>query len=287
MGTRDSPFQVTLSYRSDSTVLSPPLNATGEYLFDYATKVFHLPPSRVRIVYQQNGQRVVLEKLAILTNLPVRSFQVRDLGPQFSYSGVFALEYLGPFLLWMLLTAILRPPLTPYVSIASALWLGHYTKRLLETRFVHIFSHATMPLFNLFKNSIYYWGFALVIAWRVARAAECEVTTGQIAAVPFFVLFEALNLYCHIALRRLRPPGSTERFLPRGFLFDSIACPNYTAEILSWVSFAAFVRVWPAWLFAIFGAVQMFVWADKKRKELIKKFPQARLRGRITPFRFL
>lgn len=38
-------------------------------------------------------------------------------------------------------------------SIAAACWVFHYGKRLLETIFVHRFSHATMPLGNLFKVS--------------------------------------------------------------------------------------------------------------------------------------
>ena len=40
-------------------------------------------------------------------------------------------------------------------SIAAFCWTLHYAKRLLETIFVHRFSHATMPIFNIFKVCMY------------------------------------------------------------------------------------------------------------------------------------
>ena len=52
-------------------------------------------------------------------------------------------------------------------SIAAGCWTLHYAKRLLETLFVHRFSHATMPIFNLIKNCSYYWLFTLYVAYHV------------------------------------------------------------------------------------------------------------------------
>lgn len=83
-----------------------------------------------------------------------------------------------------------------------------------------------------------------------------------------FLFFEALNGYCHLKLKALRPKGSTEHLLPRGLFFDSITCPNYTFEILSWFSFYLFTRVFASLLFTIFGLAQMFIWAEKKTEQV-------------------
>ncbi|VDN31503.1 unnamed protein product [Dibothriocephalus latus] len=59
-----------------------------------------------------------------------------------------------------------------------------------------------------------------------------------------FLFGECGNLACHIALRNLRPPGSTVRRIPQPvawspftYLFSLVACPNYTYEVVSWIGF--------------------------------------------------
>lgn len=40
-------------------------------------------------------------------------------------------------------------------------------QRIFETGNVHVFSHATMPIFNLFRNSSYYWLFAAFVSYNM------------------------------------------------------------------------------------------------------------------------
>jgi hypothetical protein len=58
-------------------------------------------------------------------------------------------------------------------------------------------------------------------------------------------------------------------------------------EILAWVSFAAFVKVIPAYIFPIAGGAQIWVWAGQKKGRLAKEYPEVKKRGRITPFAVL
>lgn len=35
--------------------------------------------------------------------------------------------------------------------------VAHYVKRILETRFVHVFSRDSMPIKRMFINCLHYW----------------------------------------------------------------------------------------------------------------------------------
>lgn len=227
----------------------------------------------------------------------------KDLGPQIGWSTVFLCEYAGPLFCYMI--SYYRPSIlygssaanAKYhyvVNFAAACWAFHYIKRILETIFVHRFSHATMPMMNLFKNCSYYWGFAFYVGYFVnhplytpAYFKDAQIYLGLLG----FILAELGNFSIHVALRNLRPPGTTERKIPKPTsnpftsLFNFVSCPNYTYEIAAWISFSLMTQALPAFLFTLAGGGQMVIWALGKHRNYRKEFPNyPRGRKSIIPF---
>lgn len=161
-------------------------------------------------------------------------------------------------------------------SVALVCWSIHYAKRLLETQFVHRFSHGTMPILNLAKNCSYYWGFAAFISYFVNHPLYTPPSFGSLQlgiGLLEFVIGESGNLAIHLAFKNLRPPGSKVRSVNMSFiarmlllyknlilyfrkipkptgnvftkLFGLVSCPNYTYEALSWLGFSVMTQCLP------------------------------------------
>jgi len=219
---------------------------------------------------------------------------LKDLGPQIAWKHVFLLEYLGPIIVWGFFSIQpgfiygSTPGLTFYQKVAFACWMGHYLKREFETLFIHRFSHATMPLSNLFKNCSYYWFNTALIAYFVNHPLFTPPQEHYFhIGLALFVLCEIGNFITHVQLMNLRPAGSTERNIPRGFMFNLVSCPNYTFEILAWIGFSILTQTLTAYLFTIMGAAQMTDWALKKHRAYRKDFPDyPRHRKILIPFIF-
>jgi len=223
----------------------------------------------------------------------------KDLGPQIGYRTVFVLEYLGP----MLFVAFyaLRPSFiygahasdvkfNKIAQLGVLCWIFHFLKREFETFFIHKFSRPTMPLSNLYKNCAYYWMFGAVIGYPLCSPSYVAPANHQLvhAGLIIFALSELGNFLVHFQLSNMRnKEGSQSRDIPRGFLFQFVACPNYTFEVLSWVGFSLMTGIFTSWLFTLIGFIQMSDWAIKKHKGYKKDFDKEYTKlGRkaIVPF---
>lgn len=226
---------------------------------------------------------------------------VKDLGPQIGWKTVFLLEYFGPLVVYLFMAT--RPwifygdkggnkyPYSDTAYIALMCWSFHYLKRLLETLFVHRFSHGTMPLRNLFKNCGYYWGFAAYVAYHTNHPLYTPpIQLQMIIGLVIFVVCELGNLSIHLLLRDLRPAGTTVRKIPvpnsnpLTLLFNYVSCPNYTYEYGAWVGFTIMTSCLAAGIFALAGMYQMTVWALGKHRNYKNEFKNYPKRKAIIPF---
>ncbi|ETV85909.1 hypothetical protein H257_02438 [Aphanomyces astaci] len=209
---------------------------------------------------------------------------VKDLGPQIGYRTVFLLEYLGP-MVFVLLYAT-RPaflygakasslPFSKTATYGIIAWTLHFLKRELETLFVHRFSRPTMPLFNLFKNCMYYWSFGLIIGYPLCHPQYQGPTsdTQILVGLVIFAVSEVLNFSVHMQFRLMRTQeGSSARNIPKGPLFAFVSCPNYTFEVLGWVGFSIFTQIAFGYVFTVVGFLQMAQWALQKHKGYYKTY---------------
>eukprot|EP01111_Echinosteliopsis_oligospora_P017527 TRINITY_DN7630_c0_g1_i1.p1 TRINITY_DN7630_c0_g1~~TRINITY_DN7630_c0_g1_i1.p1 ORF type:complete len:302 (+),score=72.82 TRINITY_DN7630_c0_g1_i1:17-922(+) len=206
----------------------------------------------------------------------------KDLGAQIGYAAVYVIEYAGPLFLYPMFYFLRNQiyekasshPIQFTQQIALACWTFHYAKRILETLFVHKFSHGTMPVFpNLFKNCGYYWSAAVGISYFVNHPLFTSPPIERVyLGLALFIIGELGNLTTHLMLSNLRSPGTKERKIPRGFLFNYVSCPNYFLEFVAWVGFSIMTQTAASIMFTIAGAGQMWMWAVGKHRRYRKEF---------------
>ena len=144
------------------------------------------------------------------------------------------------------------------------------------TLFIHRFSHATMPLKNLFKNSAHYCilsGFLIAHSLYSPTYQPPKSILTIIFGLFLFFAGELSNLNTHITLRNLRPSGSLDRKIPQGYGFNRVSCPNYLFEFLAWIGFSLMTGLTTSWIFTVVAGAQMWLWAVKKHKRYLIEFP--------------
>lgn len=133
-----------------------------------------------------------------------------------------------------------------------------------------------MPFTNLFKNSTHYWiffgWFNMYFFLHPKYTAPSWTDEHLMVFITVFCIAEFMNLMCHITLRNLRTPGSTERKIPYGWGYNQISCANYFWEAVVWTTFAVMSKTLGAYFFLIVSVAQMYDWALKKHRAYKKDF---------------
>lgn len=107
------------------------------------------------------------------------------------------------------------------------------------------------------------------------------------AGCAVFVCGFVIHVRSDSTLRNLRGPGETGYKIPRGGLFEWVACPNYFGEVLEWAGWA--LASWsPAGLaFALFTAANLVPRADAHWRWYRERFPEyPSERKRVIPYLF-
>ena len=165
------------------------------------------------------------------------------------------------------------PSLSMPAKLGVVMWCYHFARRTAEAAWVHRYGKARVPLGDVLIEYLYYWGFAALIAGSLTPDVHAAwVSWLGVLGVAVFVVAERGNARAHRMLRELRPAGSTERVIPRGFWFERVSSPHYLFEILSWVGFAMTTQTWAACAFLVVGAGILGSWARARHAAYHKQF---------------
>ncbi|XP_024136204.1 very-long-chain enoyl-CoA reductase [Oryzias melastigma] len=252
----------------------------------------HWYPARQALTLDPKGKSLRDEE--ILQSLPVgttATMYFKDLGPQLGWTTVFFAENIGPLLIYLLF--YFRVPYiysdsyaftsSPHkvVTTACVCHTFHYLKRLIETIFVHRFSHGSMPLRTIVKNCLYYWGFSAWLAYYINHPLYTPPSYGELQvhyAMLLFVICELGNFSIHLSLSHLRGDRCRGRRFPVPsknpftWLFFLVSCPNHTYEVGTWVSFSIMTQCLPVAVFTLLGFIQMTIWAKGKHRAYNREF---------------
>ncbi|KAG2631764.1 3-oxo-5-alpha-steroid 4-dehydrogenase 1-like [Panicum virgatum] len=167
---------------------------------------------------------------------------------------------------------------------------AHFLKRVLEVLFVHRYS-GSMPLGTaLFISSYYLFNaVAMIYVQRLSRGLPEPAVDLLCPGVLVFAVGAAGNFYHHLLLSRLRAGGGGGGDkvckIPRGGLFELVACPHYLFEIVAFFGFAMISQTVYALVVAVGSAGYLAGRSYATRKWYASKFEEfpARIKA-LVPY---
>lgn len=170
--------------------------------------------------------------------LPMRYSKFRGKSGISSRAGMFCLYFL-PFLAALGFSLPYLSHLSLLQAIVLLALLGHFAKRCLEVLFLHKYSGPMDLLTTLAITGFYSLIAAGTSALNAAPLAHADALFWL--GLAFFAAGEFFNFWHHKILADLRGEG-TDYVIPRGGLFERVACPHYLFELLAWFGIALLSR---------------------------------------------
>jgi len=145
--------------------------------------------------------------------------------------------------------------------VMLALWQLHYVQRTFLFPFRMRSRGKTMPAVIALLAFVFNLLNAYINArWISHLAAYADSWLGDprfLAGGALFLAGWAINLRADSVLFRLRRPGESGYKIPRGGLYELVACPNYLGELIEWLGWALLTWSLAGLSFAVYTAANL------------------------------
>ncbi|CAN6165209.1 unnamed protein product [Urochloa humidicola] len=163
----------------------------------------------------------------------------------------------------------------------------HFLKRVLEVLFVHRYS-GSMPMGTVVQISTCYLIYVIMLinTQRLSRGLPDPAVDTLYPGVLVFAVGIAGNFYHHLLLSRLRAVAGDKGYkIPRGGMFELVACPHYLFEIVGFFGLAMITQTAFALALAVGTAAYLGGRSWATRKWYAAKFEEfpARIRA-LVPY---
>ncbi len=185
--------------------------------------------------------------------------------------------FIAMLLMWIFAPAARR--LNPAICVMTSLFLLHYFQRSFIFPML-IKGKSKMPLsiilsgvtFNLLNAyMIGGWFFYLNPPTEIYSVAWLYSPLFILGTVIFFIGM-GINIYSDHIIRKLRKPGDTNHYIPKGGMFRYVTSANYLGEFTEWVGFAILTWSLPGLVFAVWTFANLAPRAKATHKRYLEKF---------------
>jgi very-long-chain enoyl-CoA reductase len=140
------------------------------------------------------------------------------------------------------------------IIVFGALFI-HFTKRILEVLFLHKYSGPMNP-YTAILIAFFYSLTAFLPVYLNRQPLMQAMDALAYVGLALFVVSEGLNFLHHKILSNLRR-DTMEYVVPRGGLFEWVACPHFLFEIMAWLGLFLLFRHLAMFLFFAFMAAYL------------------------------